>query len=141
MKPTSGMLALLGLEIVEVNPDLFVASWVINEGHLASSGRPHNGVYSSIHETAASFAGQLWLGRRGVIVGVNNSTDVVRMAHLGDEITCTGVPVFRNDREQLWDMNSVGTSGELIATGRVRLQNLDKPPPENYEALMSGHDE
>ncbi len=74
-------------------------------------------------ETLASIGAALWLGDRGQVVGVNNSTDFYRAVREG-RLTSTGTPVHRGRSQQVWVVETVDESGRMVARGQVRLQNL-----------------
>lgn len=126
-----GLDGVLGVETLEATGDRFVVRFTITEAHLQPFGLPHGGAYCAVHETAASMAGQYWLGTRGIVVGTNNSTDFLRQAKVGDTITVTATPIHRGRSQQLWRLESVDQDARLIAQGQVRLANLDREiPPE-----------
>ncbi|WP_344324834.1 PaaI family thioesterase [Aeromicrobium halocynthiae] len=136
MSDIPGLDGVLGVEHVEVGPDKVVVRFTITEHHLQPFGIPHGGIYCAVHESTASTAGQVWLGRKGVVVGTNNSTDFIRQATLGDTITVTATPIHRGRTQQLWHLDSIGPDGRLVAQGQVRLANLDKEiPPEALAAF------
>lgn len=132
-----GLDGVLGIEQVEAGPDKVVARFTVGEQHLQPFGIPHGGVYCVVHESAASTAGQFWLGRDGIVVGTNNSTDFLRQAKVGDTITTTATPIHRGRSQQLWQLDSVDQEGRLIAQGQVRLANLDVPVPEDLAARFA----
>ena len=91
-----------------------------------------------MHESTASWAGQVWLGDKGIVVGTNNSTDFLRQAKVGDTITTTATPIHRGRSQQLWHLDSVDQDGRLIAQGQVRLANLDQQMPPEVLARFIG---
>jgi len=74
-------------------------------------------------ETLASIGAAIWLGDRGRVVGVNNSTDFYRAVRVG-RLTSTGTPVHRGRSQQVWVVETVDENGRMVARGQVRLQNL-----------------
>jgi uncharacterized protein (TIGR00369 family) len=74
-------------------------------------------------ETAASIAAAAWLGERGQVVGVNNSTDFLRAVREGT-LHAVAEPVHRGRLQQLWLVEIRDPDDRLIARGQVRLQNL-----------------
>jgi 1,4-dihydroxy-2-naphthoyl-CoA hydrolase len=138
MTEIPGLDGLLGVEHVESSPDTFVVRFTIGEQHLQPFGIPHGGVYCTVHESTASWAGQVWLGDKGIVVGTNNSTDFLRQAKVGDTITTTATPIHRGRSQQLWHLDSVDQDGRLIAQGQVRLANLDQQVPPEVLATFIG---
>ena len=127
MSDLPGLHGVLGEEWVEQGPDKVVMRFTIGEQHLQQFGIPHGGIYCSVHESAASLAGSLWLGDKGIVVGTNNICDFLRQAAEGDTITVTATPIHRGRSQQLWHLDSRDQDARLIAQGQVRLANLDRP--------------
>ena len=118
MTQIPGLDGLLGVEHVDSSPDRFVVRFTIGEQHLQPFGIPHGGVYCTVHESTASWAGQVWLGDKGIVVGTNNSTDFLRQAKVGDTITTTATPIHRGRSQQLWHLDSVDQDGRLSRRAR-----------------------
>ena len=74
-------------------------------------------------ETLASVGAAVWLGDRGQVVGVNNSTDFYRAVREG-RLTSTATPVHRGRSQQVWVVETHDEEGRLVSRGQVRLQNL-----------------
>lgn len=127
MSDLPGLHGVLGEERVEQGPDKVVLRFTIGEQHLQQFGIPHGGIYSAVHESAASMGGSVWLGDRGIVVGTNNICDFLRQAKVGDIITVTATPIHRGRSQQLWHVDSNDQDGRLVAQGQVRLANLDRP--------------
>ncbi|MGZ5366189.1 PaaI family thioesterase [Aeromicrobium sp.] len=132
MNVMHGLDATLGVTAQEVTGDKVVLIWTVGKQHLQPFGIVHGGAYCAVHESAASIAGQTWLGDMGIIVGVNNNTDFLRQAGAGDQMTTTALPIHRGRKQQLWRMETVKQDGKVVAIGQVRLQNLDAPPPAEF---------
>jgi uncharacterized protein (TIGR00369 family) len=80
-------------------------------------------VHCAVVETAASVGAAAWLGDRGHVVGVSNSTDFLRAVREG-VLTATATPIHRGRLQQLWLVEIVDGTGRLAARGQVRLQNI-----------------
>ncbi|UYM07223.1 PaaI family thioesterase [Solicola gregarius] len=119
-----GLSKVLGLEYERVDRDGVVISWTVGEEHLQPWGIVHGGVYCSVNETAASIAAQNWFGDRGMVVGVNNTTDFLRQAKAGARLTATASPIHRGRSQQLWLIETHDAEGRMVARGQVRLANL-----------------
>jgi 1,4-dihydroxy-2-naphthoyl-CoA hydrolase len=118
-----GFVELLGLRFDEVTPDRVVISWDVTPALHQPYGIVHGGVYASVVETAASIAAAAWLGERGHVVGVNNSTDFLRAVREGS-LRAVAEPVHRGRLQQLWLVEIRDESERLVARGQVRLQNI-----------------
>jgi len=91
------------------------------EGHLEAWGVVHGGVYCTAIESAASIAVQ---DRGQFAVGLDNVTDFVR-AHRQGRLDILAVPLHQGRTGQLWTVDITRDDGALVASGRVRLQNVD----------------
>ena len=120
---SGGFVELLGLRFDEVTPDRVVLSWDVTPALHQPYGIVHGGVYASAVETAASIAAAAWLGERGQVVGVNNSTDFLRAVREGT-LRAVAEPVHRGRLQQLWLVEIRDESERLVARGQVRLQNI-----------------
>jgi 1,4-dihydroxy-2-naphthoyl-CoA hydrolase len=113
----------LGIDMTEVTGDRVVAGWEAAPKHHQPYGIVHGGVHCSVVETLASVGAGMWLGDRGQVVGVNNSTDFYRAVREG-RLTSTATPVHRGRLQQVWVVETVDADARLVARGQVRLQNL-----------------
>ena len=120
---TEGFIGLLGLQIEHATPDEVVLGWTVDGRHHQPFGLVHGGVHCAVVETAASVGGGLWLGDRGVCVGVSNQTDFLRAGRDG-RLTARATPVHRGRLQQLWQVEITDDGGRLVARGQVRLQNV-----------------
>lgn len=113
----------LGLEIDSVDGDAVVAHWTVRSDLHQPYGIVHGGVHCSVVETLASVGAAVWLGDRGKVVGVSNSTDFYRAVTEGT-LRATARPVHRGRSQQVWVVEIVDDQGRTVARGQVRLQNL-----------------
>lgn len=114
----------LGVRLQEVSGDRVVATWTAGEHLHQPYGIVHGGAHCGVVETLASIAAGTWLGDRGTVVGVNNSTDFYRAVREG-AMTSTALPVHRGRSQQVWVVETVDAEGRLVSRGQVRLQNLE----------------
>jgi uncharacterized protein (TIGR00369 family) len=121
--PAGGFIELLGLRFDEVTSDRVVISWDVTPALHQPYGIVHGGVHASVIETAASVAAATWLGDRGHVVGVHNSTDFLRAVREGT-LRAVAEPVHRGRLQQLWLVEIRDEGGRLAARGQVRLQNI-----------------
>ena len=120
---TGDFVEYLGLDFVETTADRVVATWTAGRPLHQPYGIVHGGAFCSVVETLASVGAAVWLGDRGQVVGVNNSTDFYRAVREGT-LTSTATPVHRGRSQQVWVVETVDDSGRLVSRGQVRLQNL-----------------
>jgi uncharacterized protein (TIGR00369 family) len=121
--PVGGFVELLGLRLDEVGPDRVVLSWDVTPALHQPYGIVHGGVHASVIETAASVAAATWLGDRGQVVGVSNTTDFLRAVREGT-LRAVAEPVHRGRLQQLWLVEIRDEAERLVARGQVRLQNI-----------------
>lgn len=134
MSDLPGLDGILDVEYVTATPDTVILTWTTGPQHLQPFGIVHGGCYCAVHESAASIAGQVWIGDKGMVVGVNNNTDFLRQAGAGETMTTTAVPLHRGRKQQLWRLETTRGDAKVVAIGQVRLQNLDTPPPPDMLA-------
>lgn len=113
----------LGLEMVEASGDKVVCTCAVKPHLHQPYGILHGGVYCSIVESAASIGGAMWLGDKGYVVGVVNTTNFIRATREGI-LTATATPLQRGRTQQLWQVEIVDDAGRLAAHGQVRLANV-----------------
>jgi uncharacterized protein (TIGR00369 family) len=113
----------LGLELTEVSGDRVVGRWSADTHLHQPYGILHGGAHCSVVETLASVAAAVWLGDRGKVVGVSNSTDFFRAIRDG-RLTSVATPLHRGRSQQLWLVETRTDDDKMVARGQVRLQNL-----------------
>lgn len=114
----------LGIELTEASADRVVFRCTIKPVMHQPYGIVHGGVYCTLVETAASVAAAIWLGDKGNVVGVNNSTNFIRATREGT-LTATATPLQRGRTQQLWQVAIVDDDDRLVAHGQVRLANIE----------------
>ena len=120
---TAGFDATIGLRHDRVGPDEVQVSLEVGDHVLQPYGIVHGGVWCALVESAASIGAATWLGDRGKVVGVANSTDFLRPVREGT-VTATATPVHRGRSQQLWLVEVRDAEERLVARGQLRLQNL-----------------
>lgn len=113
----------LGLVIDTADADQVTAHWAVQPQLFQPHGILHGGVHCSVVETLASIGAGLWLGDRGRVVGVSNTTDFYRATSQGRLIS-TAAPVHRGRSQQVWRVQTCDDRDRTVAQGQVRLQNL-----------------
>ncbi len=111
---------LIGHKIIEINENYVETSIDINESHLQPFGLVHGGVYSSMAESAISYAASI--NQEAMWAGVNNNTDFIASATDGTLIL-KGTPIKLGKRSQLW-VAEIFNNDVLCARSSVRLSNL-----------------
>ncbi len=119
----TGLVALLGFDVSEMSRDSVTVTAEVTEALHQPWGLLHGGVHCALVETAASIGAQLWLGEDGIVVGVSNHTDFLRGVKQGP-LEARATPVHRGRLQQLWQVDVRDGDKRLVATGKVRLQNL-----------------
>jgi len=122
----------LGIEFLEVSPEIVRARLLAGPQHHQPYGVLHGGVYCSIVEAVASYgAGHAALsrGQKGVL-GVANQTDFFRSHSVG-ELCCEGRPLHAGRSAHLWAVEITRKAdGKLVARGQVRFHVLQELPNE-----------
>ena len=73
--------------------------------------------------TAAPAGAAVWMGERGKVVGVSNSTDFYKSVSDGT-LTATATPLHRGRSQQVWLVESRDADDRVVSRGQDRLQNL-----------------
>src|SRR5207245_9912424 len=85
-------------------------------------GIVHGGVPCGIIETLASMGAFLSAREHGQhVVGLENSTSVIRAVRAGARLHAVATPVTRGRQTQVWQAQVLDESDRLVASGRVRL--------------------
>jgi 1,4-dihydroxy-2-naphthoyl-CoA hydrolase len=113
----------LGLEIDSADGDEVTAHWTVRADLHQPYGIVHGGVHATVVETLASVGAAVWLGDRGKVVGVSNSTDFYRAVTEGT-LRATARPIHRGRSQQVWVVEIVDDQDRTVSRGQVRLQNL-----------------
>jgi 1,4-dihydroxy-2-naphthoyl-CoA hydrolase len=124
--PQNGFDQTLGFRYGEVSRDRAVIEVDVSPALHQPYGIVHGGVMAALVEGAASTGAAMWLGDRGKVVGVNNSTDFL-VAVRGGTLTATATPIHRGRSQQLWAVDITDDQQRRVARGQVRLQNLTSP--------------
>lgn len=125
----SAFVAAAGLVITTVRSDRFEGYIELGEAHHQPWGIVHGGVYATAVESAASLGASAFAAERGqYAVGVNNNTSFLRPLTAG-RVDVTAWPIQQGRTQQLWQVEIVDQAGRLIATGQLRVANVDLPTP------------
>jgi 1,4-dihydroxy-2-naphthoyl-CoA hydrolase len=114
----------IGIQVTSLTDERVEATWEAGEHLHQPFGLVNGGAHCTVVETLASMGGAAWLGDRGQVVGVNNSTDFYRGVSTGT-LRSVATPVHRGRSQQVWVVETRDDQDRLVARGQVRLQNLD----------------
>lgn len=124
--PQGAFAATLGMQFDQYDGDGVTARWEAGPHLHQPYGIVHGGVHCTVVETLGSLAGALWMGERGKVVGVSNSTDFFRAVTSG-WLTSRATPLHRGRSQQVWLVETHDEDGRVVSRGQVRLQNLTTP--------------
>ena len=102
------------------------AEFVIGPQHVQQYGLVHGGVLCGLIEVLCSAGAAMNAMARGQkgSVGLESTTSFLRALREGT-LTGTATPVVRGRQTQVWKADVKDELGRLVATGRVRLMNLE----------------
>jgi uncharacterized protein (TIGR00369 family) len=114
-----------GLVLVDVS-STHVSGWIdLGPAHHQPWGLVHGGVYTTAIETAASVGASTAVQAEGLVaVGVNNNTNFLRSMTEGRVIVAARA-IQQGRTQQLWEVRISDDRDRLVATGQVRLQNIE----------------
>ena len=122
----TGFDAAMGLRYVRVSAGELVAEMRIGDQHLQPYGLVHGGVYAGMIEALCSTGAALSaMDRGGSAVGLENTTAFLRAAR-GGVLRCVARPLHQGRSTQVWQAEVRDGEDRLLATGRVRLQVLER---------------
>jgi uncharacterized protein (TIGR00369 family) len=115
----------LGIQLVEATSDRAVSITPVRPDLCQAMGIVHGGVYTSIIESLASVAANVWLGLDQDVraVGVSNQTDFIRSVRDGS-LRAEATPLQRGRTVQVWQVAVTDDGGRLCAHGKVRLAHV-----------------
>jgi 1,4-dihydroxy-2-naphthoyl-CoA hydrolase len=116
---TGGFASMLGFTIASADGNHVIGHLNITPRLHQLHGTLHQGVYSSVVETAASIGASLWLGC-GDLIGVSNHTHYLRATSDG-LLLVDARPISREATLQLWKVVVLDETGRLCAMGKVEL--------------------
>jgi uncharacterized protein (TIGR00369 family) len=125
----TAFMAATGLVLDEVSGQRVLAHIDLGPEHHQPFGIVHGGVYTAAVETVGSIGGAAAVLDRGqIVVGVNNNTHFLASMSEG-RVEIVATPIVQGRTQQLWNVDITRASdGRLVATGQLRLQNVDPRP-------------
>ena len=115
----------IGLEVDEITATRVVGRIQLGPEHHTPWGIVHGGVYATAVESAASLGASRAVAGKGMVaVGLTNTTHFLRPLISG-RVTVTAVALHQGRTQQLWQVDITDSAGRLVASGDLRLQNID----------------
>jgi len=123
---SKGKLAeLLGIELIELEPDRVVATMPVTENHHQPMGILHGGASVALAETVASVGAWLRVAAEGkYVVGMEINANHLRPIRSGT-VTAIGVPLHVGKKSQVWEIRIQDESAKLVCVSRCTLAVLE----------------
>jgi len=116
----TGLMGLLGIEIVEATPARVVARMPVTAGHLQPFGYLHGGASVALAETVASVGGYLNAPEGAAAFGLEINANHVRSVRVG-MLTAQGVPLHVGRTTQVWSVELRDEAEHLVCVSRCTL--------------------
>jgi 1,4-dihydroxy-2-naphthoyl-CoA hydrolase len=127
----------LGLEHLEVGPELARGRFVVEDRVRQPYGIVHGGTYAAIAESLASAATHEGVFGDGMLaMGMSNSTSFLRPV-FGGTVESEARPVHRGRTTWLWDVEHRDEQRRLCAASRVTIAVRPAPPDVVAPASIS----
>jgi 1,4-dihydroxy-2-naphthoyl-CoA hydrolase len=123
---TSGVHALLGIEMVMVTPERVELRVEVGPKVHQPMGLLHGGVSALVAESAASIGGAVACAPGTTVVGIELNANHVRGMRDG-VLTAVAVPVSVGRRIHVWSIDLTDQDGRTICVSRCTLAVIDAP--------------
>jgi len=123
---STGVHALLGLELVSVTPTRVELRLNVGPNVLQPMGLLHGGVSALVAESAASIGGAAAAAPGYSVVGIELNANHVRSMRDG-VLTAVAVPVSVGRRIQVWTIDLTDEDGRTICVARCTLAVIETP--------------
>jgi 1,4-dihydroxy-2-naphthoyl-CoA hydrolase len=121
LPPEKTMDSVLGIEIVDANPEIAHARMKVSDAVRQPYGIVHGGAYATLGETLASITTALAVMNDGMIaVGQSNQTSFFRPISEGT-VHAEARRRHRGRTSWVWDVDFTDDEGRLCATTRVTM--------------------
>lgn len=121
-----GLNKLIGMRFVLATTDEVVGEIDVRPDLMQPYGLIHGGLYCTLIETLCSTGAALNALPLGLAtVGVENSTSFIRAVRSGT-IRGVALPLTRGRRTQVWQVEIRDDAKKLVASGRVRMLNIEE---------------
>jgi 1,4-dihydroxy-2-naphthoyl-CoA hydrolase len=125
LEQASAFVAAAGLVLDEVTGSRVSGYIDLGLEHHTPWGIVHGGVYTTAIESAASIGASTAVKeQRMVAVGLTNTTHFLRSVTSG-RVLVEAIALNQGRTQQLWRVDIRNESGQLVAHGDVRLQNIN----------------
>ena len=125
LENASAFLQAAGLNVTSITPTSVEGFIDLGPESHTPWGIVHGGVYTTAIESAASLGASAAVEDRGQIaVGVTNVTNFLRPMKAG-RVNVRAEPIQQGRTQQLWNVDITDDEGRLVATGQLRLQNVE----------------
>ena len=114
-----GVVELLGIRIVAVEPDGLVGEMAVEERHLQPFGLLHGGVSVVLAETLGSLGAILALPEGETAVGLEVNANHLAAVHAGDTLRAVCRPIHVGRRTQVWQTEIRRADGKLACVSRL----------------------
>lgn len=94
----------LGIELLEVEPELVRARLQVDRRHLHPGGYVHGGVWVAFADTVAAWGTMRNLEAGWDFTTAELKTNVFAAGREGDELMASGSPLHRGKRTQAWEV-------------------------------------
>jgi 1,4-dihydroxy-2-naphthoyl-CoA hydrolase len=119
--PAGTLDAVLGFELLELEPELARGRFEVGEQHKQPYGLVHGGVYAALAETVASVATAKAVFADGnIAVGLSNNTSFMRPATSG-HVHADARARHSGRTTWVWDVDMTDDDGRLCAISRVTI--------------------
>src|SRR5918998_1851274 len=118
----------LGVEFVELDSSLVMATMPIDERHLQPFGYLHGGVSVVLAESVASIGAFLNCPPGKGAFGSEINASHLRPKRAGGVLTATGTPVHAGRRSQVWQVLVEDESGKAVCAVRCTVTMVDLEP-------------
>ncbi|MAM81406.1 MAG: phenylacetic acid degradation protein PaaD [Gammaproteobacteria bacterium] len=118
---TDACSANLGLQVIDLDARHAVVSLTVGETMVNGHGVCHGGMIFTLADTCCAFASN---SENESALLSSAQIELLRPAHLGDELTATATAVNQGRRKGIYDVRVVNQNGELIAVFRGQTQRL-----------------
>ncbi len=131
-----GFVEHIGLTFTRATADVVEGQVVLDAHHTQPYGLAHGGLYCTIIETLCSSGAAIRaMPRHQSTVGLENTTSFLRATRAGGRIRGIAKRLAGGRRTQVWECDIVDDDDRVIASGRVRLLNIDRGDAVGGEAL------
>ena len=115
----------LGVEFVELDPSLVMATMPIDERHLQPFGYLHGGVSVVLAESVANIGAFLNCPPGKGAFGSEINASHLRPKRAGGTLRAVGTPVHAGKRSQVWQVKIEDEDGKAVCAARCTVAIVD----------------